>query len=224
MHFSSLLNTGSAAGLTRMASPNKRFHFRGNYLCCIMALALLLILSSTEKSIAENEYFFSLYGGQASDTEFLAIIRGVVDFKDYYLVAGALGKKLTDINDKVEVEVEGQIVKHIKGQYHWEFNPVLTLRWHPFPWDHKVDTSFAWGNGLSFATEDPKFEVEESIDDNRTSQVLYYFMVELEFAHPDVHNWSVFSRIHHRSGVFGLIDDIVGGSNYVTFGLRYQFN
>jgi hypothetical protein len=188
-----------------------------------MMLAVVFVISISENSSAEDGYFLSLYGGQVSDTQFNAIIRGIVDFKDYYLVAGALGKELMVWKDRIGIEVEGQIVKHINGSEHWEFNPLLTLRWLHFPWDQTLDTSFAWGNGLSYATEDPEFEVEESSHGNKTSQVLYYFMVEWVFAFPDVPQWRVFSRIHHRSSVFGLIDGIMAGSNYVTLGLRYAF-
>jgi hypothetical protein len=186
-------------------------------------LAAAFVLLICENSRAEDGYFLSLYGGQVSDTQFNAIVRGIVDFKDYYLVAGALGKELMVWKDRIGIEVEGQVVKHIKGSEHWEFNPLLTLRWLPFPWDQTLDTSFAWGNGFSYATEDPEFEVEESSHGNRTSQVLYYFMVEWVFAFPDAPQWGFFSRIHHRSSVFGLIDGIMAGSNYVTLGLRYHF-
>ena len=188
-----------------------------------MALTLVPAILSAEASHAEEGWFLSLYGGQVSDTQFNAIVRGIVDFKDYYLVAGALGKELTVWKDRIGIEVEGQIVRHINGSEHWEFNPLLTLRWLPFPWDQKLDTSFAWGNGFSYATENPEFEVEESSHGNRTSQVLYYFMVEMVFALPRVPHWSLFSRIHHRSSIFGLIDGVMAGSNYVALGVRCHF-
>jgi hypothetical protein len=191
---------------------------------CLIAIMSLLIISISERSGADDGYFLSLYGGQVSDTQFNAIVRGILDYQDYYLVACALGKELAVYKDKVGIEMEGQIVKHINGKEHWEFNPVLTLRWLPFPWDDKVETSFAWGNGLSFASQTPEFEVEDSSHNDETSQVLYYLMVEIDFAVPNVSKWRVFSRIHHRSSVFGIIDGVMAGSNYVTFGVRYHFN
>jgi hypothetical protein len=191
---------------------------------CLITISLLLVIWTIEKSGADDGYFLSLYGGQASDTQFNAIIRGMVEYKDYYLIAGTLSKELMVYKDRVGIEVEGQVVKHIEGQEHWEFNPVLTLRWLPFPWDNKIDTSFAWGNGLSYATEEPRFEIEESSRTDETSQWLYYFMMEMAFVLPEVSNWSIFSRIHHRSSVFGIIDGLFTGSNFVTFGVRYYFN
>jgi hypothetical protein len=185
----------------------------------ILMLATLIV----EKSVADDGYFLSLYGGQVSDTQFNAIVRGILDYRNYYLVALALGKEIGVYRDKVGIELEGQVVKHIHGSEHWEFNPLLTLRWLNFPWDDTLDTSFAWGNGLSYATEPPEFETKESSHGERTSQVLYYFMVEWVAGFPKIPRWSVFSRIHHRSSVFGIFDGLLAGSNYVTFGIRYHF-
>jgi hypothetical protein len=45
-------------------------------------------------------------------------------------------------------------------------------------------------------------------------------MLELEFALPDARHWSVITRIHHRSGAFGLFNGVTGGSNALAFGVR----
>lgn len=188
------------------------------------AVIAILVLSFFGTSEADDGYFLSLYGGQVSNTQFHAIARGILDYEDYYLVALALGKELGVYQEKVGIEVEGQTVKHINGTEHWEYNAALNLRWLPFPWDDIVDTSFAWGNGFSYATQEPEFEIERSSQTGETSKWLYYFLVEWEFVHPEIPNWGVFTRIHHRSSVFGLIDGLIAGCNYVTFGVRYHFN
>jgi hypothetical protein len=48
-------------------------------------------------------------------------------------------------------------------------------------------------------------------------------MVELAFAPPSQPNWSVFLRVHHRSGVHGLFNGVSGGSNFLALGVRYGF-
>ena len=63
----------------------------------------------------------------------------------------------------------------------WELNCAFTLRWLPFFWDKYLDTSFAFGNGLSYATSDPELEIREG-DENKTNQLLYYVLVELAFS------------------------------------------
>ncbi len=45
-------------------------------------------------------------------------------------------------------ELEAQVDKYFGDQDHWEFNlPIIVFRWHRFPWDRYVATSFAWGIG-----------------------------------------------------------------------------
>lgn len=36
-------------------------------------------------------------------------------------------------------------------------------------------------------------------------------------------NLSVITRVHHRSGVYGLIAPQRVGSNFMVFGIRYKF-
>ena len=144
-------------------------------------------------------------------------------FEDSYLVALALNKRMASYyQDKIDLELEGQIVKHFDDQDHWEFNGLAAARWLPFPWDKYLDTSFAFGAGLSYASETPKVE-EQRRGEGQTQSFLSYLMLELEFALPEAQHWSVITRVHHRSGAFGLFNGVTGGSNAVAFGVRYRF-
>ena len=111
------------------------------------------------------------------------------------------------------------MVKHFKMQEHYEFNIALIYRWLKFPWDHIIDTSLAIGDGFSYALEKPKIELAK----HKTSKLLNYLLVEIALLVPGYRRWEVFTRIHHRSGVYGLINDIKGGSNFVALGLRCHF-
>jgi hypothetical protein len=132
------------------------------------------------------------------------------------------GRALGVYKTSIQYELEAQLSKHIGDQDHAEINGVFTLRWLPFWWDSYLDTSFAFGNGLSYATKDPALEVRES-DDDETSKWLYYFLVEMAFEVPKLSNWDLFMRIHHRSSVFGAINNVMAGSNFVGLGVRYRF-
>lgn len=185
-------------------------------------LVVLMIMNINIQCVAdEGKYFISLYGGRATERKFLEVARFCfTDFIDSNIIVVSAGKKLTGYKDLLRLEAEGQIAKHWRYQKHWEINAVLILRWLKFPWDKYIDTSFALGDGISYATEDPKVEVDEI---GWTSKMLNYLMLEWEFSVPDQHKWSVFMRNHHRSGIYGLIDDISGGTNIVTGGIRYYF-
>jgi hypothetical protein len=191
----------------------------GGSLLCFACAALL---SMSTGAFAEERWFLSVYGGQLSDTAFNEIVRFNTDFEDYYLAAVAVGKELWSFRETLALEAEGQAVQHFEGKKHQEFNALLTLRWLPFPWDRYLDTSIGLGNGISYATRDPEYEEKEA-DDNVTSQWLYYLMLEVVFAPPGESSWGVFTRVHHRSSVFGLIDGVFAASNYVCAGIRYTF-
>jgi hypothetical protein len=185
----------------------------------LLLTALLLLLGAHPQAFADNGRFVSLFGGRACyDT-----LRDVLSDREYvdsYIAALAVGQNLTGYKHYLRLEGEGQIVKHWGVQDHFEFNALLVFRWLPFPWDRYLDTSFAIGEGLSYATDDPEIEVEKH---DRTSRLLNYLMLELAVVVPQQPQWTLFARVHHRSGVFGLFDGMTGGSNVVGAGLRYTF-
>ena len=52
---------------------------------------------------------------------------------------------------------------------------------------------------------------------------MHYFAPELTFAMPSHPNVELVFRMHHRSGIFGLVSDAWGGAQYATVGLRIRF-
>jgi len=48
-------------------------------------------------------------------------------------------------------------------------------------------------------------------------------MFEFDFALPHEPSWSLVTRIHHRSGVFGLFGGVHGATNAFSLGIRYHF-
>jgi len=119
-----------------------------------------------------------------------------------------------------EWEVQG--VKHWGIQDHYELNALLVMRLMRLPWNHVVRTSFAFGEGLSWASEVPEIE-ESSRENDGATQLLNYLLLEATFGAPAWENLDFVFRIHHRSGIFGLFDDVNGGSNVLAVGLKYRF-
>ena len=190
-------------------------------LLCILSLCAS-IPGYSGNARADRDWSATLYGavlldGNLSDGSLL-----YSGFEDSYLAALALTRRMASYENKLDLELEGQIVKHFDGQEHWELNGLGVIRWLPFPWDKYLDTSFASGAGLSYATETPGVE-EERRGDDQTARLLAYLMLELELAMPDSRHWSLVSRIHHRSGAFGFFSGVTGASNAWGFGIKYQF-
>lgn len=161
----------------------------------------------------------TIFGGVMTDNEWEDIFTpNQIDFRDSGLIGIAVSRKIWDFKDTLSVEIEGQVVRYFGDQDNWEFNLPLVVRWHVFPWDKWLDTSFAFGIGPSYASEIPK---EEIAREGSSERWLVYLLAELEFGVPSS-LWSGIFRLHHRSGAFGIVADD-GGSNVLTAGIRRHF-
>jgi len=150
------------------------------------------------------------------------LIAQPIAFENASIVALTLSQVIAQPSPAYRFEVEGGLATWFGQQDHQELNGLFLYRWLKFPWNHVVKTSLALGNGLSLASQDPKLE-EAFHMGTGTTKLLYHIAVEVDFALPTAEHWSCFVRIHHRSGVFGLMNDLDGGSNVVALGLRYSF-
>lgn len=193
-------------------------------------------------------WFIAGYLGQLTDSTMPDIASLQVEFVPSYMGALAIGKEIYRYKEALSVEVEGQVAAYLNRyvfecdtedclafcpeappsatQNHTEWNLFFTLRWLPFPWDRHLDTSVAVGEGLSYATRVPAVERDlhgEVVGlDSPTSKLLNYLMLEVAFGLPSHPRWDLNVRLHHRSGAFGLFNDVHGGSNTVCVGLRYK--
>lgn len=163
----------------------------------------------------------TLYGAIGTDGGIEDFPGFQADFNDAYMAAAALSRELYQWRNLAALEVEGQVAQHFGMQGHAEANFLLVGRWQAFPWNSVARTSVAVGEGISYASSVPQIERERS--PNKTSRLLNYLMIELEVAPPDEEHWSFVTRIHHRSGVFGLYDGVSRGSNLLGAGLKYRF-
>jgi len=167
---------------------------------------------------AQQKWSITAYGALLSSAP---IEKSLVNFDDieesYQFVALALGRWIGSYK-KIGFEMEGQIVKHLGDQHHMEFNAAIIARLVNFPWEN---TNLAFGEGLSMASRKPKFEKE--IHEGKASALLNYLMFELALSLPDAPKWEMIARLHHRSGVNGLFNDVSGGSNALGVGIRYKF-
>lgn len=182
----------------------------------------LLLLPAAVQADQLGKRFVSLYTGQYSDTALIENLQFNQEFEASHIYVLSIGRRLAQYRQHLAVEMEGQFGFHSGLQNHQEVNGALTLRWLAFPWDRYVDTSFAFGNGLSYATIDPILEIENA-DNRQTAQWLYYILAEWAFSLRAIPNWEFFWRIHHRSGVYGLLAGNNAGSNFLGLGLRRRF-
>lgn len=189
-----------------------------------VAPVMAILLASVTRAAAESrEWATTVYGARiSSETGWEDILLNPFgsEYVDAFLVAGALARSYASYRDgDLVLEAEGQVAWNFGDQHHWEFNlaPVMA-RWRRFPWSHRLDTSAAFGLGLSYATEVPEVEVEI---EGESHQLLIFWIAELT-AGPVLAPWALSLRLHHRSVGWGLMGD-EGGMNAVGFGIRYSF-
>ena len=183
-----------------------------------MLVAFLLGISSV--SVLAQDFALAIYGGQLTEEKWEKAISPEADFADATIVVAAGSWTFYRFFDgKLSGELEAQVGKYFGDQHHWEFNlPILGLRWHRFPWEEFLATSFAWGIGPSYATSVPEIEVEASSDSSRW---LIYWFGEFSIGPPTA-RWEILMRLHHRSDGFGTVAGD-GGSNALCAGIRYRF-
>jgi len=185
-----------------------------------VALASLTSLAQPTDVKKPKGFAITVYAGLLTGNDWQEPLIGEsIKFEDSWLIALAGSKELGRVFDHLVIELEGQVVRHLGDQDHWEFNVPIVFRWEKFPWDNVVDTSLAYGVGPSYATKVPPEEVARKGDSQRW---LVYWMFEIELGLPQSEKWSAIARIHHRSGAWGVVAD-EGGSNIWALGLKRRF-
>jgi len=169
---------------------------------------------------ADEPYSVTAYGAVLSGDTLGETFMLAANFdRDYYFAALAVAKKIGQYNKKIDIELEGQIVRHIGQQHFNEYNLLIVGRWW-FSSNSNKKYSLAIGEGLSYVDETSEIE---ALHHTQTSRLLDYLLFEFTFALPDTRSWYGSIRIHHRSGVYGLFNEVHGASNALGAGVRYQF-
>ena len=177
-----------------------------------------------------------LFAGQASETDFMDIMvtPWTADMNNIGVIGasyshrfGTVSELVGDvlpgrIGDYLTIEAEGGTSFRFGDESLGEAWTALYLRYDDLPWNDTVYTTIGFNTGLSLLTDSSGFE-EWRDSDHRSSKLLHYLGPEITFADPDNKNVEFVFRLHHRSGVFGLFDDVVSGSTFLSTGIRIRF-
>lgn len=136
----------------------------------------------------------------------------------------AFGRELhRTFDERLAFEIEGLYAYHWPNGHFHEVGVTLNSRWHDFPWNDRLPTTFAIGVGPSYATKIPPIEASKG----HRSKLLNQFNVEITTDLTDRRttdsNLAFVARLQHRSGIFGLINGVHGGSDFLTAGFKWRF-
>ena len=187
-------------------------------------LAMLLLAGLAVSAWAQEEdrrpAFFTFWGAWGTDGVIEDLPGLSSNFEQTWFAGVGLTKEFGQWGKSLTWEVEGQAIKHFGWQTNYEFNGIISARWHRFPWNQRVSTSFAVSTGLSWASEVPKMEAE--LDDS-DARLLQYLGFEFAFSRPETPDRIFAIRLHHRSSAYGVFGPAGDGSNFVAVGLRRRF-
>jgi hypothetical protein len=186
----------------------------------------------------DRTWFGTLYIGQWTANELTDIpgrtINGDLYTIDSYYASAILTRVLvqnvqTEIPylrrmlNRSSIELEVQLGTHFNVQNTMEADIALVWRSPEMtlPWSG-VRLNTAIGEGLSYALGRP--QLEDLTTEPEAQRLLNYLMFEAEFSHPSLPGVSLVPRIHHRSGIFGVLAPSGSGSNIVGIGLRFRLN
>ena len=203
---------------------------RARAIAWTLLLAALLTVPATARATGEGgedhavyrPYFLNVLVGAGSERDFSELLTDPFSPRPTSdrIFAISVGREFHRTADgRLAFEVEGLYAFHWPdGAYH-EFGASVNARWYDFPWNHHVPTSFAIGVGPSLTTRVPPIEAERG----HHSRLLNQFNLELTGDIAQDSSLALVLRLQHRSGIFGLINGVHGGSDFLTFGLKWRF-
>ena len=144
------------------------------------------------------------------------------DYRDDHILALTLSRQVATLGRGFTVEAEVGLGKRFGRQSETEVWGAAYLRYRSFPWDRFLVTSVAVSTGLNYASDISDVERNRARDDTG-DRLMHFFSPEITFALPEAPDREILFRLHHRSGVFGLVSDAWGGVQYGSIGIRYRF-
>jgi hypothetical protein len=178
--------------------------------------------------VSADEWNISTYQGLYSQTNLGQILlQGKTHYQPGYISAATVGKQTDYGIFGMKLETEGQVVRHTGRDKHMEFNGLVMARTEEL---FHLPITFAMAEGLSLATRNPDLENPRKSIENPGAEseysrnLLNYLVFEVEVGVPlDAYKPRAFVRVHHRSGIYGILCPPTCGSNYLGYGMRFSY-
>jgi len=187
----------------------------------VLTSGLLLLLCS---ALSASDWSVLAYGGKWTETDLLPILFSQrTEYRGSYLWALGVNRHIRQY-DFLNVEAEGTVAGHSGAMRHGESTAALVGRI-----DLPLGIRLRAGEGLSIASQNPGLENRRFdplrwplvLQSRKSSPILNYLSFELAAGLPASFQESrVLFRIHHRSGIFGLMCPPTCGSNFISYGVR----
>lgn len=209
-----------------------------------ISILLLLLAELSASAAVANEAVveplfdsISVFKGQGADHNLKevpgAILSGNVLWESSYFTAVGVAKANKTLGQVSEYLQESPLASLRQGyelvllqhhglQHNAEVGAVYSLQ-SPDLFVGRLGVNFKVGVGISYALGTPSYEdgAKEEPEKRYNTQQLLLF--DLEWHILGVDDLSFVTRVHHRSGVYGLVAPRHVGSNFLAAGIRYNF-
>jgi hypothetical protein len=213
---------------------------------CTLALLLLLpafawtpAAAEQEAGVLDSPYSLTVFRGHGADVNLREIpghiLDGRIPWEDAWFTGvnfsyawhqlPSIGLQPLDIRIQgLRVEAEFQLTKHYGLQTNYESHAALGIRTRDLNPLFALEVNFALFNGLSYAMGRPSYEDGPGGGKTgRRYRLQNYIGIEMAVGWLTWPALQIVSRIHHRSGVYGLFAPEGVGSNFSAVGARWRF-
>ena len=180
------------------------------------SIAFMLMTFALERPLFAN-HSITLYGGPATSAVLLDVIKlRIPDLMPFGIVVGNYEREVVTLSEIFAIDALGGVSYMFDTLPTWEIHAGGALRLHSVPWERVLPGTMALGVGVSYASNIPNSEATLAT----SARFLFHLLIDFEFYLTRDRKWSLLFRDHHRSGVFGLFGNVVGGSDYLCLGIR----
>ena len=196
---------------------------------------LVFVISTLQAQENTKQYSFRALYGTPTSNDLGEVVSGQFgntysDFHVYSFDAGYLLKS-SAFNLPLDFYVKSGLSYYDEGRYKDAYGVDIYIKaiWNFDFWNNRVRLGL--GEGLSYTSRILMAEAIDAAEQNdNTSKFLNYLDISLDFDfgrlinYKPLHDLYVGFVIKHRSGVFGLINNVKhGGSNYNSFYIEKNF-
>ncbi len=186
--------------------------------------------SDLYKILLENDYERDHQEGNFDGIQLERYI--IVDYKNRpvdFTVMGSFFWHNQNIKDPYD---EYAYPEELTEEDTYQLNAGIKMYWKKFPWSNLVRTRLALLEGLSYTEHIVNIERQNKnrrSSKKTTSNLLNYLETSLAFNMGDVtrreqlESYYFGLGVSHRSGIFGTINNVNGGSNFITFFVETHF-
>jgi hypothetical protein len=137
-------------------------------------------------------------------------------------LGGSIGALRSTFVENIQHGYEVVLLQHRGKQEVQELGAAYMLR-SPNLELAQLRVNAAGGLGLSHTFGTPSYEDGPKDDPTKRYRTQLLILLEAEWSLASLPDWSLVTRIHHRSGAYGLIAPRQVGSNFIVAGVRYRF-